>query len=206
VSLLRSRLAILDTETSGFPSNPSASVIDVAGVILDTDGAEVASFATLVQPLGWGPWADGATAIHGLRLADVQDAPKPADVSGDLAEWLSLHHCRYVTAYNVGFDRPMLARMGFPANGPRWADCIMERAGRIMGPAGALRPADPTHPRFDPAFPWLWPPLSPRPESDGRPVSACEFFGVDPVTPAHRAASDAATAARVLLAILARRS
>lgn len=198
--MFASRVCVLDTETSGLPRDPHAVPIDVGAVILDTDGAEVASFSTLVRPAVWGDAANDAARIHGITLAMVSDAPNPAEVVEDLAEWLRVNGCRWVTSYSVEFDREMLARMGFEY--PRWAPCVMRRALAIMGPAGALRPADPTHPRYDSGSPWLFPPLSPRPESDRRGLSACEFFGVEPEMPAHRALSDATTAARVLKKIV----
>ena len=194
--LFRSPVAVLDSETTGFPSDRRTSVIDVGGIILDVDGQEIASFSTLVRPLAWGPWCDGATAIHGIGWEQVADAPKPADVARDLAEWLTVNGARYVTAYNVDFDCPMLARMG--ADSLQWAPCVMERAMDLMGPAGALRDSDPGHPRYNPGRPWLFPPLCPK---VGSGASACEFFGVDPVLPAHRALADATTAARVLVAM-----
>lgn len=208
--ILKSRVAVLDCESTGFPSNPSASVIDVAAILLDLDGTEIACFESLVRPIGWGPWAEDARKIHGIEAADVADAPAPGTVAADLEEWLRAHECRFVTAYNVAFDEPMLTRMGlrtrFPGDLSRplritWADCVMVRAAKIMGPAGVLRDADPSHPRYRPDLPWLFPPLAPNPKSG---LSACEFFGVEPVLPAHRARADVATAVRVLMAMMAR--
>ena len=203
MSLLRSRVAVLDTETTGFESNRLACVIDVGAIILDTDGTEIASFSTLVKPIAWGDWCAGAEAVHGITREQAESGAAPGAVAADLEEWLAEHDCRWVTAYNVGFDRPMLARMGLRGSQgrPMWGPCVMDRAVSIMGPAGVLRPADPSHPRYRPESPWLFPPLCPKPESG---TSACEFFGVDPSLPAHRALSDATTAARVLLAIVNR--
>lgn len=201
--LLRSRLAVLDTETTGFPRDPLACVIDVGGVVLDTDGTEIASFSTLVRPTSWGPHCDEASKIHGITHAMLADAPASAEVVTDLYAWLEAHGVRYVTAFNVEFDAAMLRRMRAEL---RWAPCIQQAAAEIMGPAGALRDADPAHPRYDPRSPWSFPPLSPRPNKDKRGLSACEFFGVQPELPAHRALSDATTAARVLRKILTRRT
>ena len=192
-----SRIAVLDTETTGFPSNSLASVIDVGGVIIDlSDGSEVSRFDSLVSPLAWGEWAKPATAIHGLTYDAVKGAPRSSSVAAALVSWLGEHDCWWWTSYNVDFDRPMLRRMGFVTG--RWASCIMVRAMQIMGAAGVLRAADPSHPRYREDSPWLFPPLAPNPKSG---TSACEFFGVDPILPAHRALSDARTAAQVLLRI-----
>lgn len=192
-----SRIAVLDTETTGFPSNSLASVIDVGGVIIDlSDGSEVSRFDSLVCPLAWGEWAEPATAIHRLTHDDVKGSPRPHSVTPALVAWLEKHDCWWWTSYNVAFDQPMLRRMGFVTG--RLASCVMVRAMQIMGPAGVLRAADPSHPRYREDSPWLFPPLAPNPKSG---TSACEFFGVDPILPAHRALSDARTAAEVMLRI-----
>lgn len=198
MSLLRAPLCVVDTETSGFISNRLASVIDVGAVLLDVDGNEIAHFSTLVQPIAWGDWAADAVKIHGITFDKLNGAPKPSAVVADLLTWLEQHGEPTCTTFNTGFDVPMLRRMGLDIP---FGPCLMIAAAKVMGKAGVLRPGDPGHPRFDASFPWLFPPLRPK---EGSGVSACEFFGVAPVEPAHRALSDAQTAGRVLVALLKR--
>ena len=201
MTIFRSPILVLDVESTGLLSDPLARPIDLGAVVLDVDGTEIASFSTLIRPTTWGDGAEKSAKIHGITFDMVKDAPKPAEVCADFRTWREVHGVTWATAFNVAFDRPMTERMGISL---RWAPCIMLRAMDLMGLAGALRPADPGHPRYEEGRPWLFPPLSPRPEADRRGQSACEFFGVEPVTPAHRALSDATTAARVLVEVVRR--
>ena len=195
MTLLRRPVCVLDTETTGFPEQPWSRVVEVAAVILDADGSEVFASSSLVRPEIHDARAAGAERIHGLTREALADAPLAGDVVavlnrvgvGDLL--LTETRC---TAFNLAFDRPMLERMGFA---PReWAPCIMLAAYDIMGPAGALRDADPSHPCYDPSRQWLWPSLA----------SAADFFGVQRVGNPHRALSDARLAAGVLVEIAKR--
>ena len=206
MSLLRAPLCVIDTETSGFASNRLASVIDVGAVLLDVDGNEIAHFSTLVQPIAWGDWAAEATRINHITYDMVHGAPKPATVARDFEAWLAEHGCVWITSYSTAFDRPMLHRMGaaFPQHAkdvmipetlPRWGACIQRKASIFLAKAGLLKePGNHTDPiRVDGV---LYRPASLR--------AACEFFGVSPVEPAHRALSDAQTAGRVLVSMLRR--
>ena len=50
MTLLASRLVVLDTETSGFQGQAWARILEVGAVLLDLDGVEVDTFASLVRP------------------------------------------------------------------------------------------------------------------------------------------------------------
>ena len=164
MTLFKSPILIVDTESTGL--GPTARPIDLGALLLDVDGTEVAHYETLIRPHTWDEQAEEAAKIHRITWAMVKDAPKPAEVCADFRAWRESVGAVWSTSFNVGFDRPMLERVGVSL---RWGPCIMVRAGEIMGPLGLLRDADPTHPRFDPSFPWLYPPLTP-----GRSLSACE--------------------------------
>lgn len=206
MSLLRAPLCVVDAETTDLVSNPLASVIQIGAVILDHDGNEIASFDTFVRPNAWGDWTAEATRISHITYDIVHGAPKPATVARDFEAWLAEHGCVWVTSYSTAFDRPMLHRMGaaFPQHAadvmipetlPRWGACIQRKASIFLAKAGLLKePGNHTDPiRVDGV---LYRPASLR--------AACEFFGVSPVEPAHRALSDAQTAGRVLVAMLRR--
>ena len=191
--MIRSRLCVLDTETTGLPRDGSARVVELGAVILDTDGAEIASFSALCRPdVYFADTAREALAINGIAEADVLAAAPSRAVRQDFLDWLTKHQCGWVTAYNVEFDREMCRRMGFAPEWPKWGPCIMLRSVPALAAAGKLRPADPTHPRYRPDMPWLFPSLA----------LAAEHFGVTPEGQAHRALTDAMTAARVLLALI----
>lgn len=193
--ILRRPIAVLDTETTGFPEQPWSRVVEVAVVVLDVDGSEVFASSSLVRPEIHDARAAGAERVHGLTREALADAPLAGDVVATLnrvgiaGTLLPAFPC---TSFNLAFDRPMLERMGLE---PReWAPCIMLAAYDIMGPAGALRDADPRHPRYDPYRRWLWPSLA----------SAAEFFGCTRIGDPHRALSDARLAAAVLVEIAKR--
>ena len=185
--LLPHGLVVLDTETTGLPSASWSRVVELAAVLLDTQGREVDTFTSLVRPDILDARAAGAQRIHGITPAMLADAPDAAQVVADFRAWIAT--AIPVTAFNVAFDRPMTERMGL--TGLRWAHCIMLRSLDIMGPAGVLAPADPSHPRYVPGREWLWPSLA----------AASEFFGVPAQEPAHRALSDARRAAAVAVEV-----
>lgn len=191
MSLFRAPIIILDTETTGFPSHPWARVIELAAVKLDCDGETIGTWSSVVRPDILDGRADKALEINRITRAEIL-AARPTEEVADLFDtWAGDTYC---TAFNVAFDRPMVGRMSLPDAGLnclRWASCIMERAMEVMGPAGVLRPSDPSHPRYNPDRQWLWPSLA----------AASEFFGVPPCEPAHRALADARRAAGVAIAI-----
>lgn len=180
-------LVVLDTETTGLPSAPWARVVELAAVLLDPQGREVDTFATLVRPDVLDDRALPASRIHGITAEMLADAPHTGQVVADFRAWIGADIP--VTAFNAAFDRPMVERMGL--TDLRWARCVMLRSMELMGPAGALCDADPNHPRYEPGRPWLWPSLE----------QARTFFHVEPQEPAHRALSDARVAARVAVEV-----
>ena len=180
MSILPARLIVLDTETTGFPRHDWSRVIELGAVALDLDGNEVSSFASLVCPDILDDRATKALEINHIEAHELRSAPPTTRVVPDFRAWAASTGARYVTSFNVGFDRPMVARMGLDLS---WASCVMERAMDVMGPAGAL-PAGPYGG-------WKWPKLS----------EAAEFFGVAVEGDAHRALTDARTAARIAVAI-----
>jgi DNA polymerase III epsilon subunit-like protein len=185
VILFRSPIIVVDTETTGFPGQPWAHVIELGAIHLDEEGNEVGTFEALVNPPVFDERADKALEINKIPREAVLVARRTELVLADYATW---HGARFATSYNVAFDRPMVERMGFQV---RWASCVMLRAMAVMGPANVLRPADPTHPRYERGRPWLWPSLA----------SAAEFFQVQVEGEPHRALTDARTAARVAIEI-----
>lgn len=109
---------ILDTETTGLDG--AAEVIEVA--IVDLPLGE-AILNTLVRPQGSIPLE--ATRVHGLRDADVADAPTLLEVWPQLTAALD---GALVLAYNAPFDRQMLcqsaARYGLALPKASWEDVM----------------------------------------------------------------------------------
>ena len=192
MTLFKSPILVLDTETTGFADRDWSRVVEVGAVLVGCDGAEVACFESFVLPDILDERADGALAVNHITREMLADAPDAETVSARLESWIinlgdpltSEPFTPYASAFNIAFDRPMLARMGWRWN--RWARCIMERASDIMGEEGLL--GERRNGRY------RWPKLS----------AAAEFFGVTVDGEAHRALTDARTAARIMACIRAR--
>jgi len=128
----RTPFAVLDLETTGFSPGLGDRVVEIAVVRTTPDGTVLDSWTTLLNPeRGVGP-----TRVHGIRVADVFDAPRFLDVAGDIAARLD---GAVVVAHNAHFDLGFLtaeyARLG--ATAPAWpALCTLGlsyRLGRLGG-------------------------------------------------------------------------
>ncbi|HEY5182973.1 MAG TPA: DEAD/DEAH box helicase [Dermatophilaceae bacterium] len=111
----RTPFAVLDVETTGFSPGLGDRVVEIAVVRTAPDGTVLDSWTTLLNP-----GRDvGPTRVHGIRGADVFDAPRFLDVAGDLAARLD---GAVVVAHNARFDLGFLtaeyARLG--ATAPAW--------------------------------------------------------------------------------------
>jgi len=96
------RLAVLDTETTGLDPAQGHELVEVAWVALD--GGEIGeSWSTLVNP--GRPIPADATAVHGISDLMVRDAPGPAVVAAELES-----RCagRTLVFHNAAFDLPFL--------------------------------------------------------------------------------------------------
>lgn len=169
MSLLSAPLVVLDTETTGFPSKDWSRVIELGAVLLDVDGKEVSSWSSLVKPDVLDERADGALAVNHITREMLDGHPDTGSAAMSFLAWLSSHGLPKVTAFNVGFDRPMLEKMGLQVE---WGPCVMLAAHKVMGS-------------------YNWPKLS----------AAAEHFNVPVEGDAHRALTDARTAARIVVAI-----
>jgi DNA polymerase III epsilon subunit-like protein len=191
VTLFRSPLLVLDFETTGFQHQPWSRAIELAAVVLDPTGHEVATFESLILPDILDGRAAGALAVNHITRDMLATAPRTEAVAARFHEWYDglTEACGgrgpYCTSFNIPFDRVFAERMGLSVRG--WASCVMERAMNVMGPAGVLRPG-----RY--GQPWLYPKLS----------VAAEFFDVAVVGDAHRALTDTRTASGIAKAIASR--
>lgn len=95
--LLQNDFVILDTETTGLDG--SARVVSLA--VIDRDGRDVID--TLINP--GCPIPASATQIHGIRDADVRNAPTMAEIAPQLESFTAL---RPTYIYNSEFDLRML--------------------------------------------------------------------------------------------------
>lgn len=161
--------AVVDTETTGLFPFEHHRVVEIAVVQVSPDGQVEDTWCTLLNP-----GRDlGPQQIHGIRAADVLDAPTFGQVAGDLAELLA---GRAFVGHNVRFDQRFVqaeyARAGWdvPVVGPVCL-CTMQWAGRLF-------------------------PGTPRALG-----GCCEHLGI-PLAEAHTALADATAAADLLRACL----
>ncbi|HTF33843.1 MAG TPA: helicase C-terminal domain-containing protein [Myxococcota bacterium] len=97
--------AVLDLETTGLASEPSAELLEVGAVLVDPGAREVRTLHTLVRPEGGVPRA--IQRLTGITDGDVASAPGRAAVARPLASLLA---GRVLIAHNADFERFFLGR------------------------------------------------------------------------------------------------
>ncbi|MCZ2849816.1 DEAD/DEAH box helicase [Modestobacter sp. VKM Ac-2978] len=129
--------AVVDVETTGFSPRLRDRIVEIAIVRTAPDGTVEDSWSTLLNPQ-----RDlGPTHVHGIRGADVLDAPRFLDVAGDVADRLDgavvvAHNARF----DLGFVSSEFTRLG--AAPPTWpALCTLALSYRL-GALGGGRLAD----------------------------------------------------------------
>lgn len=163
----------------------------MGAVLVDVTGDIIDEFQLPICPEVLDERCGVALKISGLTREFLQDHGESPDYARDAAlEWVAIRRASapdlYSTAFNVGFDKPMMGRMGLHMD--PWGPCIMKVAQTEMGRAGAL-------PQFSNGA-YKFPKLS----------EASEFYRVPMTEPAHRALADAKTAAAIMVAIQRRRA
>lgn len=179
-------IAMLDVETTGL--DPERDRILEVGVAIISGGVVTESRSWLVQP--GIPVPESSRAIHGITDDDLASAPLFEHVADEILEMVG---SRLPAAYNARFDRGFL-------------HAAMRRVERMAGPE------DERPPMLRERLVWIDPLVWVRHliSIDYMPAGelgkarglgkVAEFLDI-PATTAHRAAEDAETAARVLLAL-----
>ena len=121
-------IIVLDTETTGLPFESRARVIEVGAVAISTDGNTLGEFSSIVNaPIG--PWATKALSICKIPERVIAAAPRAEKTWVAFLEWMSLYApLSYVTAYNIRFDKELMARTFPDSVYLPWANCVMEMA------------------------------------------------------------------------------
>jgi DNA polymerase-3 subunit epsilon len=91
-------IALIDTETTGRDSNQDR-IVEI-GVVLGLRGEVVGRFGKLINP--GRPIPPEVSAVHGIKDADVADAPPFKDIVDELLAFLGN---AVPAAYNAAFDR-----------------------------------------------------------------------------------------------------
>ncbi|MET9225839.1 DEAD/DEAH box helicase [Lentzea sp. NPDC003310] len=93
--------AVVDVETTGFAPGRRDRIIEIGVVRLRHDGEPLGEWSTLVQP----DRQVGASWVHGITDADVDGAPRFAEVADVLARQLD---GAVLVAHNLPFERRFL--------------------------------------------------------------------------------------------------
>jgi DNA polymerase-3 subunit epsilon len=174
------RLAVIDFETTGL--SPETDRIVEIGIACFAAGQLTNLKHWLINPQM--PIPEQARAVHGIGDPDVAGAPTFDQVAVELLEVLRDH---LPVAYNAGFDRAFLhaelERAGIDTHGP-------ERAPACSADVEWIDPL-------------IWARELYRDDSSRKLTDIAARLGIA-LERAHRAASDAETTGRVLLAIAER--
>jgi DNA polymerase III epsilon subunit-like protein/uncharacterized membrane protein YebE (DUF533 family) len=125
-SLITGPIAVIDVETTGLFPFRHDRVIEVAAVIVRSDGCIEREFVSLVNPIR----DIGPSSIHGLTSEDILHAPQFAEIASLLLN--VLNGTVAIAGHNVRFDRQFLesefSRLGCQL--PEcFSICTMELAG-----------------------------------------------------------------------------
>jgi len=173
-------LAVIDFETTGLA--PETDRIVEVGIACFNAGQLTKLKHWLVNPCM--PIPEGARNVHGIGDAEVADAPRFEQLAVELVEVLKDH---LPVAYNAAFDRAFL-------------HAELERAGlNIRG--DELAPACSSEVEW--IDPLVWTRELYRDDSSRKLADIAARLGIA-LERAHRAASDAETTGRVLLALAER--
>lgn len=119
-------LLFLDTETSGLPDwhKPSDAahqphLVQIAGLLTDGDGNELAEWSTLVQPGPGARMEPEAFAAHGISLDRAAAEGVPLAEAWEKFSSL-LTSAEGVVGHNVSFDIRIMRIAGARATGVKW--------------------------------------------------------------------------------------
>ena len=173
----RAPLVVIDFETTGL--DPEVDRVLEIGLAAFDDGALLTSKNWLVNPTV--PVPPESLAVHGISDEMLRDAPRFAEVYGEVREMLE---GRIPVAYNHGFDSRFLwaelRRAGLPAHGHDLPPACSDDGVWID--------------------PLVWAREIQKAEKGFKLVDVAARLGV-PLETAHRAAFDAEATGRVLLAL-----
>jgi DNA polymerase III epsilon subunit-like protein len=97
-------LAVVDLETTGLSSDPSAEILEIGLVLIEVEGSALTTLESLVRP--GGPVPRAVQRLTGLTDADVAGAPEIGALAGPVAEALG---GRTLVAHNADFERHFLS-------------------------------------------------------------------------------------------------
>ncbi len=128
--IVSNNFAIVDLETTGLSIQRHHRIIEIGVVIANSSGEIIDEWETLINPERE---IDG-TEIHGLKNADLFNAPTFKTIAGDLKELLA---GKILVAHNLSFDATFLAeefrRINYSTPiGPLFGLCTMQLAAQFF--------------------------------------------------------------------------
>ncbi len=126
LSLIPGPIAVIDVETTGLFPFRHDRVVEVAAVVVRTDGHVEREFVSLVNPAR----DIGPSSIHGLTSEDILHAPQFGEIAGLLLN--ALRGTVALAAHNVRFDRQFL-ESEFSRIGCQLPDCLNICTMRLAG-------------------------------------------------------------------------
>lgn len=96
--MLTDRIAIIDVETTGLRPWGNDRIIELAIVVVSTNGEILHEFDTLLNP----ERDIGPTSIHRISAGDVRLAPRFREIAGDVLQVLT--GVTHVAGHNISFD------------------------------------------------------------------------------------------------------
>ncbi|MGW9167351.1 exonuclease domain-containing protein [Agromyces sp. NPDC055658] len=135
--------AVVDFETTGLLPSYHHRVVEIGVTHVDDDGTVTGRWETLINP----ERDLGPQQIHGIRAADILDAPVFGDIVGEFAELLA---GRVFAAHNASFDLRFLhaefARAGYTLVPDTPSVCTMSLGASFgLGASGSLSHACAAH-------------------------------------------------------------
>ncbi|MBN1471234.1 MAG: 3'-5' exoribonuclease [Syntrophaceae bacterium] len=105
------RIAVIDVETTGLSPWRNDRIIEIAIIMISSEGEVVSEYETLINPNR----DIGPSRIHQIHSSDILNAPVFHDVAGDVIEILS--SASIIAGHNISFDRNFIVkeyeRIGF---------------------------------------------------------------------------------------------
>jgi|694.fasta_scaffold00244_12 DNA polymerase-3 subunit epsilon len=101
-SIAHGSVAVLDVETTGLHPKGGNRIVEIAIVVIGSNGVVEKEFVSLVNPNR----DVGPTKIHNIYASDIINAPKFEDIAGHILE--ALQGCVAIVGHNVRFDKGFL--------------------------------------------------------------------------------------------------
>jgi len=131
VSLFRTSIVVLDTETTGLPNDRDARVWEFGAVLLDPSGREVRHLEVRGCPEVWHDRMAHVVQMGGFTAMELHALPTFGRYRREVLAWMgaALAQGARITSYGTRFDSTMLERSGLAWPDACWTRCILDTLG-----------------------------------------------------------------------------